>query len=521
MAEKQTFHFPKIGMRMIKTVIAVMICFTIDYFRDQSPFYSAIAAILCMQPDVKNSVRVAKNRTIGTLIGGTWAVVLIFLEQSTALEPLTLVYYLVTALFVIPLIYTTLLWDKRTASYITCVVFLSVTVSHISDGNPYLFAANRVLDTLIGIFVSLAVNKLLPNSQLSESSEPPKPLVHGGDVYSLEGVLDFSANINPLGLPDGVLDAVSNSISQCDQYPDPLCRELRSAISEKEEIPLEFIRCGNGAADLIFRSVWAVKPKKALVLAPSFAEYEQALSSAGVEIVRHILKDEEDYQVTDRVLEELTPEIEMAFFCNPNNPTGHVIEPSLLNRILEQCRKNGTVLVLDECFQDFLEEKDRYSLLDKIEDYPNLFILKAFTKIYAIPGLRLGYCFSSNSELLERLDRCGQPWSVSLPAQVAGVAALQEENTYCERTNALISREKMYLMENLENLGIRVVGSKANYLFFQVAGVHDLKERLLEKKIMVRSCGNYPGLDSSWYRAAIRQHGENERLISALQEVLM
>ena len=168
---EQKKKLPKVGMRIIKTVVAVYLCCVIDILRAQEPFYSMIAAILCMQPDRQTSLKAGLNRTIGTFIGGIYGIILLFLDRAFNIESSLYVYYLILSLFLIPLIYTAVCVKKSTAAFITCVVFLSITVAHITDVNPYLFAANRMLDTLIGIGVSLLVNIVLPGGgkQISET----------------------------------------------------------------------------------------------------------------------------------------------------------------------------------------------------------------------------------------------------------------------------------------------------------------------------------------------------------------
>ncbi|MFA0815180.1 MAG: aromatic acid exporter family protein [Anaerofustis sp.] len=162
---KEKTKLPKVGMRIIKTVIAVYLCCVIDILRAQQPFYSMIAAILCMQPDRETSLKTGLNRTVGTLIGGVYGIIPLLLDNWLHLQNAPYLYYLILSLFLIPLIYTAVMVKKSTAAYITCVVFLSITVSHITDVNPYLFAANRMLDTLIGIGVSLLVNIVLPGAK--------------------------------------------------------------------------------------------------------------------------------------------------------------------------------------------------------------------------------------------------------------------------------------------------------------------------------------------------------------------
>ena len=188
-----------------------------------------------------------------------------------------------------------------------------------------------------------------------------KQLVHGGDWMSYRerfgrDVLDFSANVSPLGLPEGVAQAIREALAEADRYPDPLCRTLRAALSRAEGVPPEQILCGNGAADLIFRLVWAAKPRRALVTAPTFAEYAAALDTAGCEVKRFFLGEAEDFAVTDALVDAVDESTDMVFLCQPNNPTGQLASPGLVEKLLRRCEACGAILAVDECFLDFLPD---------------------------------------------------------------------------------------------------------------------------------------------------------------------
>lgn len=346
-------------------------------------------------------------------------------------------------------------------------------------------------------------------------------LIHGGDVYSArqkmkQEPLDFSANINPMGMPPGAVRAAADALQQCTQYPDPLCRELRAALAAYEGIPAEQIVCGNGAADLIFRIVAATHPQRALLLEPTFAEYEQALRAMDCSIAYFPLQESEGFVLPEAFLQQLTPEINLLFLCNPNNPTGRTVPPALLREIWKRCEEAGILLVVDECFNEFLEHPERNTLKGVLKPGTNAVILKAFTKSFAMPGLRLGYGLCGNKSLAERIFFCGQPWGVSIPAQAAGIAALQEQG-YLERMRRLIQTERRWLSENLARLGLCVFPSEANYILFRTETEIPLRERMEQRGVLIRACGNYRGLDNRYYRIAVRGHGENERLIAALK----
>ncbi len=340
-------------------------------------------------------------------------------------------------------------------------------------------------------------------------------LTHGGDTtgfYDQYGYLplDFSANVSPLGLPDGVRKAAIHALDLADQYPDPLCRRLISALAEKEKCNPAFIRCGNGAADIIFRLALAKKPKKALLPAPTFAEYQTALEQVGCEILYHGLQN---MQVSREILDQITPDIDIMFLCQPNNPTCQLVAPDLMEEILHKCESTGTLLVVDGCFSEFLKDPHPY-ILQKFLGSQNLLILKAYTKLYAMAGLRLGYCLSGNEELLEQMSQAGQPWSVSCVAQEAGIAAL-EETDYVNSLLSLLEEERPRLETGLRDLGLTVYPSNANFIFFR--GPVTLCQDLREKGILIRNCGNYPGLEPGYYRVAVRTKPENDALLNAIR----
>lgn len=379
---------------------------------------------------------------------------------------------------------------------------------------------------------------------------------HGGDIYSRRVELDFSVNVNPLGLPEAVKRAAAASLENCGVYPDSSCGRLREALVKKEGVSLGKIVCGNGAADLIFGLAFALKPKNALVLAPTFSEYAQALEASGCRIKRLYLSRERHFFLDPEALIEAIAardgegeeKLDLVFLCNPNNPTGQAVKGAQLEPVAALCKKRGIRLIVDQCFEDFLDCPEDYSMIPLLSRFPNVTVLKAFTKSYAMAGLRLGYVLCGDEELAGKLCQVRQPWSVSGVAQEAGIAALKEE-AYLTRAREMIREERVWMGERLKQLGFRVYPSMVNYLLFEEAGEsglggeppkqeplkqklpeqiplaqnppthHSLKEALLERGILIRSCHNFEGLDGSFYRVCIRRRQENERLIQALAQI--
>lgn len=348
-------------------------------------------------------------------------------------------------------------------------------------------------------------------------------LTHGGDWAGFAAEygtmpLDFSANISPLGLPEGVRRAIAEAAAGQDRYPDPLCRELCAAIGKSRHLPAEWVLCGNGAADLIWRLALALKPRRALLTAPTFAEYAAALHSVGCEVSEYLLHPETEFAVDETFLNAITPETDLVLLCEPNNPTGRTTDPDLLRAILKKCTSTGTLLAVDECFNEFLDDPAVHTLEGSLADHPNLLIFKAFTKWYAMAGVRLGYVLGSDTALLECLRAAGQPWAVSGLAQAAGLAALQETG-YSRTLHALIAAQRPRLGDGLTKLGCKVIPGQANYLLF-FHERRDLVPALRRKGALLRDCSNYTGLGPGWYRCAVRGKVENDAFLQALGEVL-
>ena len=342
------------------------------------------------------------------------------------------------------------------------------------------------------------------------------PYVHGGDIYKNRIALDFSVNVNPLFIPETVKSAVREAADHLDAYPDPYCSRLRAKLAQAMHADEDCILCGNGAAELIYQLVFALSPQKTLLPVPSFADYEAALKAADCAPTYYYLKREDGFLLTEDILSAIDEDTDLIMLCNPNNPTGRCIDRALLERILDRCRETDTWLFVDECFGE-LTDTETPSLTDRLQPGDKVFLLRAFTKIFAMPGLRLGYAICPNAELVDRVCTQTQPWNVSTPAQAAGIAALDCEG-WGEKTRILIREEKAYLVRELEGMGISVLPSDANFLL--LSGVPGLYEKLLAKGILIRNCDNYHGLGEGWCRIAVRTHEENEALIKAIREVL-
>lgn len=358
--------------------------------------------------------------------------------------------------------------------------------------------------------------------------------MHGGNIYGNEIEYDFSVNLNPLGPPKSVQDALAAALNHVEEYPDPEYRELRRGLANYWQLAEEQIVPGNGASELIPGIIRTLSPKTCMVTAPCYSGYETALNAAApsCRIHRIPLRAEDDFTLPENTCQEIARvKPNLLILTNPNNPNGKRISANRLREIGDACRTAGTVLLVDECFLA-LSGGDEDSLIHCIrsEALPAV-VLRAFTKTFAIPGVRLGYAVCS-APTAERIRRELPEWNLSVFAQYAGTAAFGNvtPGTPAPETSAggtsgylaasveMIAREREYLMAELESLGLRVFPSDANYILFQSRD-RELHRKLLDKGILIRDCRDYHGLTAGFYRTAVRTHRENTALLRCLRNI--
>ena len=359
--------------------------------------------------------------------------------------------------------------------------------------------------------------------------------IHGGFFPDETIEYDFSISVNPLGMPAKAREAIEIAISSAGKYPDPSGRQVKEAfvsyIKKRMGVCLnkEHLLLGNGAAELIYTLCFSVfsenHRKKGIVLGPTFSEYAYAVEEAGGEVVYIHTKEKNGFGLTDDeenvLVEEIKKGVEIVFVCNPNNPTGTLFEKERLLRILEICERTGTVFCVDECFMPFCDKWEKESLLAVIEKYSCLCVFRAMTKFYSMSGIRMGFLVSSNSEFLKKLRKRLQPWNTSVLAQNATVQALADES-YVQKTRAWLTKEKAYLLDELQRLNLKVYkAGAANFLLFEAD--KDLQKNLFSHKIAVRSISEIQPenqIQTGFFRVGIRTHEENVKLVEALKQVL-
>lgn len=358
--------------------------------------------------------------------------------------------------------------------------------------------------------------------------------MHGGNIYGNEIEYDFSVNLNPLGPPKSVRDALAAALNHVEEYPDSEYRELRRGLANYWQLAEEQLVLGNGASELIPGIIRTLSPKTCMVTAPCYSGYETALNAAApsCRIHRIPLRAEDDFTLPENTCQEIARvKPNLLILTNPNNPNGKRISANRLREIVDACRTAGTVLLVDECFLA-LSGGDEDSLIHCIrsEALPAV-VLRAFTKTFAIPGVRLGYAVCS-APMAGRIQRELPEWNLSVFAQYAGRAAFGNvtPGTPAPETSAggtsgylaasveMIAREREYLMAELESLGLRVFPSDANYILFQSRD-RELHQKLLDKGILIRDCRDYHGLTAGFYRTAVRTHRENMALLQCLRNI--
>lgn len=363
---------------------------------------------------------------------------------------------------------------------------------------------------------------------------------HGGNIYkifrekNIDKILDYSSNINPYGLPENLKKEIFEKLFVLERYPDPDYIELREKIAEKNNLNIENIIVGNGATEIIFLFMKILSPKKVLIVSPTFGEYERAIKAStlandNLKINYFELKEAENFVLNIKNLEtELENNYDLLILCNPNNPTGQFLKLKKLEEILKICEQKNTKLFVDEAFVEFVEDWENESIINSKENKENLFVIRAFTKIFAIPGLRLGYGICFNKNLLKKMLEKKEPWSVNNIADLAGQTVLDDEN-YIQKTKEWIKDQKKYMYENLNKIeGLRVYKTEVNFILLKIEDnllekgldVKNLRKKMLEKGILIRDASNFIYLNKHYFRLAIKDKLNNEKVIETLTSIL-
>ena len=382
---------------------------------------------------------------------------------------------------------------------------------------------------------------------------------HGGNIYkifrekNIKEILDYSSNINPYGIPESLKKRITENLEILERYPDPDYIELRQKLAHLNKVDISNIILGNGAIEIIFLFMEVINPKKILIVSPTFGEYERAVKATErvedssilgdsnkkkddeksfgkqkIEIEYFELKESDDFKLNIHNLKnELEKKYDLLIICNPNNPTGKFLKLDETEEILKECNKYNTKLFIDEAFIDFLEDGIKESIINTKENKQNLFVTRAFTKFFAIPGLRLGYGVYFDKNLEKEISEKKEPWSVNNIAEMAGLTVL-DDTEYIEKTLKWITKEKIYMYEKLNEInGMKAYKTEINFitvkiedkLFSKELNVKILREKMLEYSILIRDASNFKFLDERFFRLAIKNRENNDRVIEVLKEI--
>ena len=336
---------------------------------------------------------------------------------------------------------------------------------------------------------------------------------HGGQVYDSDGKtgdwLDFSANINPLGLSEKILQALTENLRGVMNYPDPNATELKRAISNRYGVAEKNLVVLNGAAEFFYLYLNALRPKRVVIPVPSFSEYERAARAAQCEVKYFFTAAQENFAINIQKLRADLNSGDVVIIGRPNNPTGNLISTEEILRLAAVAN-----VLIDESFIDFLEtDSARRIISEKIS------VVQSLTKIFAIPGLRLGFAVVEEN-LAARLNLSKDVWNVNFLAQKAGVAALADED-FLRKTRAWLKIEQKFFLERLKNLrGVKIFPPSVNFILFRHENAQKILSSLRDRKILLRSCANFAGLNESYLRSAIHSRKENLTLLNELEKII-
>lgn len=354
-----------------------------------------------------------------------------------------------------------------------------------------------------------------------------KDLGHGANVDNMakkfgkneNDIIDFSSNVNPHIISDlgkYVLEGLEKSRS----YPDINYTNLRNNISDYIKVDSELIIPGNGATEIIYLLMKSIKRRLA-ILNPTFSEYGRGAKLNNLEIIDFHLKEENNFSIDLDEIQKNMDKFDSLFICNPNNPNGKVKD---LNELLDLMIENDKLLIVDETFMEFVGEEEKYSLINKIEQTPNLFILKAVTKFFGMPGLRLGYGVTSNKQIINNIYEYKEPWTINSFAENLS-NYLFKDKEYINGSKDYYINERKFMLKELRKISrLKVYDTDTNFVLIKLDDdeANSLKLELFEKyNILIRDASNFIGLDKSYIRVAIKSHNDNKVLIESLRKILV
>ena len=357
---------------------------------------------------------------------------------------------------------------------------------------------------------------------------------HGSDLekiektfgISKEDIISFSANVNPLGLSDDLKSYLSANLDVITRYPDREYTKLRNAISDYTGCNSDKILVGNGATELISLFFSAISPKKALIIGPTYSEYEREISLSGGQIHYYFTKEEDNFQFQmEDFLLEMKKDYDLVILCNPNNPTSTTLTKEEISVILSELKKQKGFLLVDETYVEFVEAVEEISAVSLTEQFSNLVVLRGTSKFFASPGLRLGYGITGSSELLSFIKEHKNPWTINSVAEAAGCFMFKDQ-AFIKKASDYIKKERDFVCNTLSSIeGLKVYKSTCNFVLVKITkegkNADMLFEHCIKKKFMIRNCSSFPSLNNLYFRVCFMNHEANVALIEAIKEALV
>jgi threonine-phosphate decarboxylase len=355
---------------------------------------------------------------------------------------------------------------------------------------------------------------------------------HGSDLEKIEtaygikkeDIINYSSNINPLGISSKLKETLAQHVDAVTTYPDRNYKALRESIAQYTGSSPSDIVVGNGATELISLFLKITVPKNAVILGPAYSEYEREITLSGGAFSYFLLKEDDEFQLQIQALEKmLTPQVDLLVMCNPNNPTSTAISSKVIEQILKMCSVLHILVVIDETYVEFTDPKHCISAIPLIKQFKNLIILRGISKFFAAPGLRLGYAITSNPELIQKVHYMQNPWSVNTLADLGGTVMFSDSD-FIKKTRDFIALERTRLIREFSALnGIKVFQPMANFVLLKI-----LDERITSKDVfnicirqglMIRDCSSFESLGDRFIRVCFLTVQENNKLLRALQEI--
>ncbi len=350
---------------------------------------------------------------------------------------------------------------------------------------------------------------------------------HGGNIYDFtqekrDKVLDYSSNINPLNINPSIKKIILKNLDSMNRYPDIKYLDLRKSIGDFNGITYERIVPGNGATEVLFLYCKSEKIKRATIVSPTFGEYERALKTNDIKVDYSYLKEKNKFEIDIKqiIKNDIFIDTELVVLCNPNNPTGRFIPLEQIKKLNEELKKRDIKLFIDECFIEFISGWREMSAVNLQDE--NIFILRAFTKYFAIPGLRLGYGISFNKDRIENILEIKEPWSINSFAEVVGREIIKE-SAFIEKTDKWIESEKKWFYEKLVKVNnILPFKTETNFILIKLLNMtsKDFKKEMLKRDVLIRDASNFEGLDDSYIRIAVKTRKNNTKVLNTIMEVI-